>query len=183
MAQQRPVGWLTDDEAACLARLARDKTVLEIGSYAGRSTVTMAITAQHVVSIDHHRGSSEHQPGAPAHDERFVDLKTGLFTTFPTFLQNLKEWGVEDKVSIVISPTSALGLLAPVFELVFIDASHDYEHVSLDAALARNLLWHGQGTLAFHDYGGHGGVYRAVNELAAGRTIETPAGCLAVVQF
>ena len=180
---ERPIGWLTDGEAACLARLARDKTVLEIGAYAGRSTVTMAITAHHVVSVDHHRGSEEHQPGAPAYNERFVDIKTGLFTTFPAFLRNLKEWHVEDKVSIVISPSSALALLAPIFELVFIDASHDYEHVSLDAALARALLWNGQGAIAFHDYGGHGGVYRAVNELAEGRMIETPAGCLAVVRF
>ena len=183
MADQRPVGWLTDEEAACLARLARDKTVLEIGSYAGRSTVTMAITARHVVSVDHHRGSEEHQKGAPAHDERFVDVKTGLFTTFPVFLENLKAWAVEDKVTVMISPTSALAVLAPVFELIFVDASHDYEHVSLDAAIARNLLWQGRGVMAFHDYGGHGGVFRAVNELAAGREIETPAGCLAVVRF
>ena len=41
-------GWLTRREAECLQDYARGKSVLEIGSYAGRSTVAMATVAKFV---------------------------------------------------------------------------------------------------------------------------------------
>ena len=41
--------------------------VLEVGSYCGKSTIYLAAAAreagQLVVTVDHHRGSEEHQPG------------------------------------------------------------------------------------------------------------------------
>jgi len=49
------------------ARYSRCGPVLEIGSYCGKSTIYLAAAArqagQPVVTVDHHRGSEEHQPG------------------------------------------------------------------------------------------------------------------------
>ena len=51
--------------------------VLEIGSYCGKSTIYLAAGAraagQLVVTVDHHRGSEEHQPGWEYHDPGLVD--------------------------------------------------------------------------------------------------------------
>jgi len=180
---RKPIGWLTDQEAAELARLARGKTVLEIGAYAGRSTVVMATTANHVLSVDHHRGSAEHQPGGGAYDERFVDAKTGLFTTYPAFLQNLIEWKVADRVTIMIGKSeSVLRFLTAAFEMVFIDGSHDQTSATADAIAARILLRRGAGVIVFHDYGGWG-VGEAAREIATGREIARPAGSLGVIRY
>ncbi|MGH3238675.1 MAG: class I SAM-dependent methyltransferase, partial [Streptosporangiaceae bacterium] len=59
------------------ARYAPRGPVLEVGSYCGKSTVYLAAAAsavgQPVVTIDHHRGSEEHQPGWEYHDPQLVD--------------------------------------------------------------------------------------------------------------
>src|SRR5271166_2686419 len=59
------------------ARYAPLGPVLEIGSYCGKSTIYLAAGArrvgQLVVTVDHHRGSEEHQPGWEYHDPRLVD--------------------------------------------------------------------------------------------------------------
>ena len=51
--------------------------VLEIGTYCGKSTIYLAAAAreagQLVVTVDHHRGSEEHQPGWEYHDPELVD--------------------------------------------------------------------------------------------------------------
>ena len=59
-----PEGLALFDAAAAYA--ARGP-VVEIGSYCGKSTIYLAAAAgpagQVVVTVDHHRGSEEHQPG------------------------------------------------------------------------------------------------------------------------
>src|ERR1035441_8859742 len=63
------VGQALFDAAAGYARCG---PVLEIGSYCGKSTIYLAAAAraagQLVVTVDHHRGSVEHQPGWEYHD-------------------------------------------------------------------------------------------------------------------
>src|SRR5271165_392627 len=69
------------------ARYAPRGPVLEIGSYCGKSTIYLADAArrasQLVVTVDHHRGSEEHQPGWEYHDPRLVDPGTGRLDTLP----------------------------------------------------------------------------------------------------
>jgi hypothetical protein len=153
-------GWLTEAEGAELARLAEGKVVLEIGSYAGRSTICLARGAVSVGAVDTFDGR-----GTPAEGQ-----------TFELFRANLRRYGVEDRVA-VHRGTSAemLPLLPPVYDLVFIDGSHDYESVKADVGLALGKLKPG-GLLAFHDYRTFPGesdgrwdpgVTRAVNELLA----------------
>jgi hypothetical protein len=45
-------GWLTEAEGRKLQELAIGKTVLELGSYCGRSTCAMAWTAARIVAVD-----------------------------------------------------------------------------------------------------------------------------------
>jgi predicted O-methyltransferase YrrM len=73
--------------------------------------------------------------------------------------------------------------LPPVYDLVFVDGSHDRESVSRDAALARGVLKPG-GLLAFHDYGNRDfGVTEAVDELLrGGAELLNVAGTVAVVR-
>lgn len=177
-----PDGWLTDDEAIALHDLADGRDlVLELGSYIGRSTVVLARAAHHVVALDHHRGSAEHQPGASHHDAAFVDPETGVFTTYPAFLASLRRCDIESRVSILISWSTMARILRPaIFDLAFIDASHDFTSALADGMLARELVKPG-GLVLFHDYGVRGfpGVTMAVLKAADGRLISQPAGSLA----
>ena len=69
------------------ARYAGLGPVLEVGSYCGKSTIYLAAAAreagQLVVTVDHHRGSEEHQPGWEYHDPGLVDPAVGRLDTLP----------------------------------------------------------------------------------------------------
>ena len=71
----RTRGFLPDDEADALrdaAAAARPGLWLEVGTYCGKSTVHLGSVAQengaHLVTLDHHHGSEENQPGWEWHD-------------------------------------------------------------------------------------------------------------------
>jgi hypothetical protein len=149
----RAAGWLTEPEGRELARWADGKTVLEIGSYCGRSTVCLARTAKCVSAVDTFDGRGTAAEG----------------DTFDTFSANLERYGVAAKVTPIRGLSSeVLSDLPPVYDLVFIDGSHDYASVSADAGLAAARLRPG-GVLAFHDYGDRDpGVTKLVDELIAG---------------
>lgn len=146
-----PQGWLSPQEAGELENLARDRVVLEVGAWLGLSTVTMAKVAHLVVSVDHHKGSPEHQAGQPCHDPTLVN-QFGEVDTLPQFRGNLRRNDVRDRVIVVVSSFEEIGpLLAPQsFDLIFIDGAHDSGTVLTHAELADDLLAAG-GQIAFHD--------------------------------
>ncbi len=80
------------------ARYAPRGPVLEIGSYCGKSTIYLAAAArgagQMVVTVDHHRGSEEHQSGWEYHDPRLVDPGTGRLATLPRLRATLAAAGL-----------------------------------------------------------------------------------------
>jgi hypothetical protein len=101
-----PPGFLRFDEAECLAALASGQTVLEVGSFLGRSTVAMARTAALVVAVDHHRGSPEHQPDARHYRDDTRDLADPSHVdTAAQFLSNLTRFGVRDRVMPIFAPS------------------------------------------------------------------------------
>ncbi len=132
---------------------ARGKVVLELGAQWGCSTVCMAQSAEHVVSVDWHRG----------------DYQAGLQDTLPGFWRNLKEYRVDTKVTVIAgSFEKALPLLRErSFDMVFIDGCHDEAAVANDIMLALPLLKR-PGMAFFHDYGRaqFPGVRRQVDRLA-----------------
>src|SRR5438045_2542255 len=88
------------------ARYAGRGPVLEVGSYCGKSTIYLAAAAreagQLVVTVDHHRGSEEHQPGWEYHDPDLVDPATGRLDTLPHFRSALAASGLEDSVIAIV---------------------------------------------------------------------------------
>lgn len=169
-------GWLGQEEARCLAEYAKGRCVLEIGSYCGKSTISMAQMARHIYAVDPFDGR-----GTPS--ER---------GTFDEFGRNLERYGI-------VNVDAFTGTLDPVpdeiqerrFDFVFIDGAHDYRSVFSDIRAALPLLKPG-GLIGFHDYrrscGNYdgrwdAGVTRAVDELlSAGGELLTLAGTVAVIR-
>lgn len=138
-----PPGWLSDAEADYLARLARDKTVLELGAWLGRSTVALASTAAHVVSVDWHKG----------------DAGAGFGDTLPGYWDTVRNL---DNVTMVVGRFEfVVPLFAPVFGLAFVDGCPVEDAVVRDARLAAAVT---RGLVAFHDYD-QAAVQAAVSEV------------------
>jgi predicted O-methyltransferase YrrM len=113
--------------AACA--VASRGPLVEIGSYCGKSTIYLAAAAQTagtvVVTVDHHRGSEEHQPGWEYHDPALIDPVTGRLDTLPTFRRVIHGAGVEESVIAVVGRSAAVAALwgtPPSF--LFIDGGH-----------------------------------------------------------
>jgi predicted O-methyltransferase YrrM len=111
--------------------------LLEIGSYCGKSAVYLGAAARDkgtvLYSIDHHRGSEEHQKGEEFHDPRLVDPATGQIDTLPMFRRTIAEAGLDDIVIGLVarSEVVASGWDTPL-GLVLIDGSHSEESARRD---------------------------------------------------
>ncbi|MFD8337820.1 class I SAM-dependent methyltransferase [Streptomyces solisilvae] len=123
--------------AAAVRAGALGLPLVEVGTYCGRSTILLADAARVAgtvaVTVDHHRGSEEQQPGWEYHDPDVVDPEVGRMDTLPTFRRTLHQAGLEDHVIAVVgrSPQVAAVWGRPV-GLVFIDGGHTDEHASAD---------------------------------------------------
>ncbi|MFD5657092.1 class I SAM-dependent methyltransferase [Streptomyces hirsutus] len=111
--------------------------LLEVGTYCGRSTILLAGAAREAgvtaLTVDHHRGSEEQQPGWEYHDPETVDPELGVMDTLPTFRRTLHRAGLEDHVVALVgrSPKVAALWNSPL-ALVFIDGGHTDEHATAD---------------------------------------------------
>jgi MMP 1-O-methyltransferase len=111
--------------------------LLEIGSYCGKSAVYLGAAARDkgtvLYSIDHHRGSEEHQKGEEFHDPRLVDPATGQIDTLPMFRRTIAEAGLDDIIIGLVarSEVVASGWGTPL-GLVLIDGSHSEESARRD---------------------------------------------------
>ena len=102
------------------------KTVVEVGSWLGRSTQDIARTIAprggRVFAVDHFLGSEEHQdiPHLPE--------------LYEHFLSNMVHWGVASNViPIRLESTEAARFLEGTeVDLIYLDASHDTESVLKD---------------------------------------------------
>jgi MMP 1-O-methyltransferase len=137
------------------ARYAPRGPVLEIGSYCGKSTIYLAAGAraagQVVVTVDHHRGSEEHQPGWEYHDPTLVDPATGRLDTLPRLRAALAAAGLEDHVVVVVGHSADVARLwATPLGLVFIDGGHTEQAAVTDYQSWAPRVAPG-GALAIHD--------------------------------
>ncbi|MFJ7203319.1 class I SAM-dependent methyltransferase [Streptomyces sp. NPDC098789] len=129
--------------------------LLEVGTYCGRSTILLADAAREAgvsaITVDHHRGSEEQQPGWEYHDPTVVDPEVGLMDTLPTFRRTLHAAGLEEHVIAIVgrSPKVAAAWGGPL-GLVFIDGGHTDEHATGDYEGWAPHLAPG-GTLVIHD--------------------------------
>jgi MMP 1-O-methyltransferase len=129
--------------------------VLEIGSYCGKSTIYLAAAAsaagQVVVTVDHHRGSEEHQPGWEYHDPGLVDPVTGRLDTLPRLRATLAAAGLEEHVVVVVGRSAEVARLwGTPLGLVFIDGGHSEQAAVIDYEGWAPWVAPG-GALAIHD--------------------------------
>ncbi|GAB2672901.1 class I SAM-dependent methyltransferase [Saccharopolyspora gloriosae] len=127
------IGFMPADEGLALHRAAIDflgtGVALEVGSYCGKSTIYLGAAARatggRVVTVDHHRGSEEHQPGWEYHDPDLVDPQVGKLDTLGEFRSTIAGAGLEDEViAIVGSSRSTAAIWRSPLNLVFIDGGH-----------------------------------------------------------
>lgn len=152
-------GFMPTDEGLALFEAARDNLgggiAVEIGSYCGKATVFLAaaarVTGGLVVTVDHHRGSEEHQPGSEYHDPDLVDTRTGQLDTLSRFRRTITDAGVENEVIAIVgrSATAAKLWRAPI-SLLFVDGGHTEEAAQADYEGWGPWLRTG-GILAIHD--------------------------------
>jgi predicted O-methyltransferase YrrM len=142
-------GFLTEREGRFLilasACAPAEGTILEIGSFKGKSTVGLAASARHydlgtVVAVDPHTSPSETDPALENQS-----------TTWDDFLTTLHSAGLDSQVEPhrAFSRDLARGWDRPI-RLLWIDGDHTYEGVKLDFDLFSPFLVEGA-VIAFHD--------------------------------
>lgn len=159
-AARRAIGFMPEDEGLALYEAAVEAAplgpLLEIGSYCGKSTLYMAAGARDasgdsvVFSIDHHRGSEEHQPGEEYHDPRLVDAD-GRVDTLAAFRKTIEQAGLSDLVVGIVAPSDVVARhWSTPLGLVFIDGGHSSEAAYTDLESWSPHVVAG-GSLAIHD--------------------------------
>ncbi|MFF4746921.1 class I SAM-dependent methyltransferase [Streptomyces sp. NPDC047980] len=123
--------------AAAVAAGELGLPLLEVGTYCGRSTILLADAAREAgtvaVTVDHHRGSEEQQPGWDYHDPELVDPEVGRMDTLPAFRRTLHAAGLEDHVIAVVGRSPQVAKVwGHEVGLVFIDGGHTDEHATND---------------------------------------------------
>jgi hypothetical protein len=165
-------GWLRLDEAWALHETVRDFdsgnrpiTVVEIGSWKGRSTIALALAVETrgagtVFAIDPHTGAPEGRTAGwtGAH------IQGGPVITAEEFRRNIASAGVQSFVELLIDTSHNVRprFAANSIDVLFIDGSHVYEDVKMDI-----MDWHtalnDNAIVAFNDPSAPG-VYRALLE-------------------
>ncbi len=140
---------------AAAARYAAKGPVLEVGTYCGKSTIYLAAAArgkgQPVITVDHHHGSEENQPGWEYHDTTLVDPRTGRLDTLPHARATLAAAGVEDDVIVVVGRSAEVARLwRTPLGMLFIDGGHTDAAATTDYESWAPWIAPG-GLLAIHD--------------------------------
>ena len=146
-------GWMTEGQARRLwdraSTLAAGASVVEIGSYHGRSAIVLASAAAdgvEVVTVDPHAGNDRGPQQIKAVAEEGE-------RDHQTFLGNLKRAGVHERVRHVRHPSQSAAAQEAVegeIDLLYIDGAHRY-----GPALADIRAWGARvadgGTMLIHD--------------------------------
>jgi MMP 1-O-methyltransferase len=185
---------MPDDEGLALYRvgLAALGTglgpILEVGTYCGKSAVYLGAAAREasglVVTVDHHHGSEENQPGWEHHDVSLIDPSTGRIDTLPLARKAIVEAGLEDCVLLVVGEsTRVASVWTTPLAMLFIDGGHGEDVAWADYRAWTPKLSAG-GYLAIHDVfpdpedGGRPPYELYCDALASGSFVEEDAlGC------
>lgn len=157
-------GWFSDTNAAAFWAVIKEQpptTVVEIGSYAGRSTVFLgqamrrfSPSGSRLVAIDPHTGDRQQLEGA------------GLTTlsTLDLFRFHISAARLDDLLDIRVATSDAAATSwSGDIDLLFVDGWHSYEAVRSDIAnWTPHLTEHG--LVCFDDYGTYDDVHRAVDD-------------------
>lgn len=163
-------GWLSEDQAellgACAGAVQPAGTIVEIGSYRGRSTIVLARAAAggvRVLAVDPHAGNDRGpQQIRGASEAGEADRRA--------FMANLGRYGVADRVRHVRLPSrSALSAVSGPVDLLYVDGAHRFGAVRGDLRDWGARVAPG-GTMLVHDAFASVGVTLAIlDQLAFGR--------------
>jgi predicted O-methyltransferase YrrM len=152
-------GFMPLKEGLALFEVARDYgargPVCEIGTYCGKSAVYLGAAVRQagsvVVTVDHHRGSEEIQPGWEHHDPELVDPRFGVMDSLPVFRATIAAAGLEDEVIAIVGRSERVAALwRTPLGMLFIDGGHSDEPVTRDYEGWAPHVMTG-GALVFHD--------------------------------
>jgi predicted O-methyltransferase YrrM len=159
LAAEAATGFMPPEEGLALYRTAAAYAaagpVLEVGTYCGKSTIYLAAAAgqagQQVVTVDHHHGSEENQPGWEYHDPGLVDPRTGRLDTLPHFRAALAAAGLDDDVIAIVGRSAEVARLWRArLGMLFIDGGHTDAAATADYQGWAPWIARG-GALAIHD--------------------------------
>lgn len=159
-------GWNSDNKIfKKLVEKVNPKTIVEVGSWKGMSAIEMAkYTKAKIYCIDTWLGAIEFYT-MPYSKERDLLKKHGYPQVYYQFLSNVFHAGIVDQIE-PMPMTSRMGAkLCPIADLIYIDASHEYEDVKEDLKNYWDKLNYG-GVMFGDDYGNSTfpGVKVAVDE-------------------
>lgn len=129
--------------------------IMEIGTYCGKSAVYLGAAARAaggtVLTVDHHRGSEEHQRGWEYHDPTLVDPCTGKIDTLGAFRTLMAATDLEDHVIAIVGRSATVAALwRTPLGMVFVDGGHTDEAAQADYEGWARWVAPG-GALAIHD--------------------------------
>jgi predicted O-methyltransferase YrrM len=158
-AARRAIGFMPEDEGIALYEAgltgAARGPLLEIGSYCGKSAIYLGAAARaagaKLYSIDHHRGSEEHQPGQEYFDPRLYDESAGRVDTWPEFQRTIAGAGLGDVVEGIVGDSAEIAVTWETpLGLVFVDGGHSARAAHADyEGWSRHLV--DGGFLLIHD--------------------------------
>lgn len=158
-AAEKATGFMPADEGTELFRQACSALghgpVLEIGTYCGKSAIYLGAAASlvggTVLTVDHHLGSEEHQPGWDYHDATLVDPRFNRFDTLGRFRETLAGAGLEEHVVAVVGrSTTVSAIWNTALAMLFIDGGHTDEAAQNDYSGWARWVQAG-GRLLIHD--------------------------------
>lgn len=168
-------GWMYESELETLAKWASEHdNIIELGSWKGRSTRAICDNMRGVLTaIDHWKGPKDIENYTWDYQEV---INYGSDYVFKIWKENIKEYLENERLDYVRKS----GKLAAKylrksagdgsFDMIFIDASHDYESAKEDILNYLPLLAE-EGMICGHDYNWEG-VKQAVDELLPGFGLE-----------
>lgn len=156
---EQATGFMPTDEGLALHETALahlgEGVGVEVGTYCGKSTIFLGAAARRtggrIVTVDHHRGSEEHQPGWEYHDPTLVDPAVGKLDTLGEFRRTIARAGLEDEVTAIVGRSGEVASFwRTPLTFVFIDGGHTEEAAITDYEGWAHWLVPG-GVLVIHD--------------------------------
>jgi predicted O-methyltransferase YrrM len=144
-------GWLSEKEAVGLydvsSKLGRQSTIVEIGSWKGKSTYCLAMGLKNgkIFAIDPFNAQGE--PGS----KEIYEQTKGATPLVDQFQNTFKENGLSQKVQAMVGYSNKFVDQFPAIDFLFIDGDHSIEGCDFDYTNYAHKVKKG-GYLAFHDF-------------------------------
>jgi len=151
-------GFMPNHEGMALCKWAEKFSklghVLEIGTYCGKSSIYLSFGAKknnkYIFTIDHHKGSEEHQINQEYFDDEIYDKLNERVDTFPLLIENINKLKINNIVPIIGSSKEVSSCWKSKISMLFIDGGHSFESANSDYECWESKIING-GCLVIHD--------------------------------